>query len=579
MPDLTDTGTTGTSTPATPAPPIDAHPPRVVRAARGSALTAKSWQTEGPLRMLMNNLDPDVAEHPEKLVVYGGTGKAARNWEAYDAIVRTLTALEKDETLLVQSGKPVGVFRTHEWAPRVLIANSNLVGDWATWPEFRKLEALGLTMYGQMTAGSWIYIGTQGILQGTYETFAAVAAKRFNGTLAGTLTLTGGAGGMGGAQPMAVTLNEGVVLIVDVDPSRLQRRVERGYLDEMTTDIDDAIARVLAAKAERRPLSVGLVGNAATVFAELRAREVPIDIVTDQTSAHDPLAYLPEGVSLAEWPAYAAKEPEEFTDRARTSMAKQVQAMVDFRDAGAEVFDYGNSIRAEALLGGCERAFDFPGFVPAYIRPLFAEGKGPFRWAALSGDPADIAATDRAIVELFPHDEHLRRWITAAGEKVQFEGLPARICWLGYQERHLAGLKFNEMVASGELSAPIVIGRDHLDSGSVASPYRETEGMKDGSDAIADWPLLNALLNTASGATWVSIHHGGGVGIGRSIHAGQVIVADGTPLAAEKIARVLTNDPGTGVMRHVDAGYERAEEVARERGLRVPMWETDAPDA
>jgi len=582
MPDLTETSTTDAATAGTTASdatPTDQHAPRVVRAARGTTLTAKSWQTEGPLRMLMNNLDPEVAEHPEKLVVYGGTGKAARNWEAYDAIVRTLTSLEKDETLLVQSGKPVGVFRTHEWAPRVLIANSNLVGDWATWPEFRKLEALGLTMYGQMTAGSWIYIGTQGILQGTYETFAAVAAKRFNGTLAGTLTLTGGAGGMGGAQPMAVTLNEGVVLIVDVDPSRLERRVERGYLDEMTDDIDDAIARVLAAKADRRPLSVGLVGNAATVFPELRARKVPIDIVTDQTSAHDPLAYLPEGVTVADWHAYATEKPEEFTDRARAAMAKQVQAMVDFQDAGAEVFDYGNSIRAEALLGGCARAFDFPGFVPAYIRPLFAEGKGPFRWAALSGDPADIAATDRAIVELFPHDEHLRRWITAAGEKVRFEGLPARICWLGYQERHLAGLKFNEMVASGELTAPIVIGRDHLDSGSVASPYRETEGMKDGSDAIADWPLLNALLNTASGATWVSIHHGGGVGIGRSIHAGQVIVADGTPLAAEKIARVLTNDPGTGVMRHVDAGYERAEEVARERGLRVPMWETDAPAA
>ncbi|MGY4858984.1 urocanate hydratase [Cryobacterium sp. AP23] len=586
MPDLTETSPT-TGTAATDAPATDAHPPRVVRAARGTTLTAKSWQTEGPLRMLMNNLDPEVAEHPEKLVVYGGTGKAARNWEAYDAIVRTLTTLEKDETLLVQSGKPVGVFRTHEWAPRVLIANSNLVGDWATWPEFRKLEALGLTMYGQMTAGSWIYIGTQGILQGTYETFAAVAAKiaarqdgkykHSGGTLAGTLTLTGGAGGMGGAQPMAVTLNEGVVLIVDVDPSRLARRVEHGYLDEMTDDIDDAVARVLAAKAERRPLSVGLVGNAATVFAELYARRVPIDIVTDQTSAHDPLAYLPEGVTVADWHAYAAEKPEEFTDRARAAMAKQVQAMVDFQDAGAEVFDYGNSIRAEALLGGCERAFDFPGFVPAYIRPLFAEGKGPFRWAALSGDPADIAATDRAIVELFPEDDHLRRWITAAGEKVHFEGLPARICWLGYKERHLAGLKFNQMVASGELTAPIVIGRDHLDSGSVASPYRETEAMKDGSDSIADWPLLNALLNTASGATWVSIHHGGGVGIGRSIHAGQVIVADGTPLAAEKIERVLTNDPGTGVMRHVDAGYERAEEVARERGLRVPMWENDAP--
>ncbi|SKC67400.1 urocanate hydratase [Plantibacter cousiniae (nom. nud.)] len=546
---------------------------RTIRAARGTTLTAKSWQTEGPLRMLMNNLDPEVAEHPEDLVVYGGTGKAARNWEAYDAIVRTLEGLEADETLLVQSGKPVGVFRTHEWAPRVLIANSNLVGDWATWPEFRKLEAEGLTMYGQMTAGSWIYIGTQGILQGTYETFAAIADKRFGGTLAGTLTLTGGAGGMGGAQPLAVTLNEGVVLIVDVDPSRLERRVEHRYLDEMTDDLDDAVERVLAAKAERRPLSVGLVGNAATVFPELLRRGVAIDIVTDQTSAHDPLAYLPEDTALADWQTEAAADPVDFTRRSRLAMAKQVQAMVDFQDAGAEVFDYGNSIRAEAKLGGCERAFDFPGFVPAYIRPLFAEGKGPFRWAALSGDPADIAATDRAILGLFPEDEKLRRWITSAGEKIAFEGLPARICWLGYQERHLAGLKFNEMVASGELSAPVVIGRDHLDSGSVASPYRETEAMADGSDAIADWPLLNALLNTASGATWVSIHHGGGVGIGRSIHAGQVIVADGTPLAAEKIARVLVNDPGTGVMRHVDAGYERAAEVARERGLRVPMWE------
>jgi urocanate hydratase len=551
----------------------ESHTPRPVRAARGTTLTAKSWQTEAPLRMLMNNLDPEVAERPDDLVVYGGTGRAARSWEAFDAIVRTLETLDDDETLLVQSGKPVGVFRTHEWAPRVLIANSNLVGDWATWPEFRRLEALGLTMYGQMTAGSWIYIGTQGILQGTYETFAAIAAKRFAGTLAGTLTLTGGAGGMGGAQPLAVTLNEGAVLIVDVDPARLRRRVDHGYLDEMTDDLDDAIARVTAARSSRTALSVGLVGNAATVFAELLARGVPIDIVTDQTSAHDPLSYLPEGVSLEEWHTLAAADPEDFTERARTSMAKQVQAMVDFHDAGAEVFDYGNSIRAEALLGGCARAFDFPGFVPAYIRPLFAEGKGPFRWVALSGDPADIAATDRAILELFPHDEKLRRWITSAGEKVAFEGLPARICWLGYKERHLAGLRFNEMVASGELSAPVVIGRDHLDAGSVASPYRETEGMADGSDAIADWPLLNALLNTASGATWVSIHHGGGVGIGRSIHAGQVIVADGTALAAQKIERVLTNDPGTGVMRHVDAGYERAAEVARERGLRVPMWE------
>ncbi|WES64139.1 urocanate hydratase [Microbacter sp. GSS18] len=549
------------------------HLPRTVRAARGSEITTKGWATEAPLRMLMNNLDPEVAERPDDLVVYGGTGRAARSWEAYDAIVRTLETLELDETLLVQSGKPVGVFRTHEWAPRVLIANSNLVGDWATWPEFRRLEQAGLTMYGQMTAGSWIYIGTQGILQGTYETFAAVADKRFGATLAGTLTLTGGAGGMGGAQPLAVTMNEGAVLIVDVDPARLQRRVEHGYLDEMTDDLDDAVARVLAAKAGRRALSVGLVGNAATVFPELLERGVPIDIVTDQTSAHDPLSYLPEGVGVEEWHAKAEADPEAFTAASRASMAKHVQAMVGFQDAGAEVFDYGNSIRAEAQLGGYDRAFAFPGFVPAYIRPLFAEGLGPFRWAALSGDPADIAATDRAILELFPENDKLRRWITGAAEKVHFEGLPARICWLGYKERHLAGLKFNEMVASGELSAPVVIGRDHLDSGSVASPYRETEAMADGSDAIADWPLLNALLNTASGATWVSLHHGGGVGIGRSIHAGQVVVADGTPLAAEKIERVLVNDPGTGVMRHVDAGYERAREVARERGLRIPMEE------
>ncbi len=547
--------------------------PRPVRAARGSTLTAKSWQTEGPLRMLMNNLDPEVAEHPDELVVYGGTGKAARNWECYDAIVRTLETLESDETLLVQSGKPVGVFRTHEWAPRVLIANSNLVGDWANWPEFRRLEQLGLTMYGQMTAGSWIYIGTQGILQGTFETFAAIADKRFGGTLAGTITLTGGAGGMGGAQPLAVTMNHGVVLIVDVDRSRLERRLAHGYLDELAHNLDDALRRVIAAKELRIPMSVGLVGNAATVFAELLDRRAPISIVTDQTSAHDPLAYLPEGVALEDWKRLASDDPHGFTGLSRASMVKQVRAMVGFQDAGAEVFGYGNSIRAEAKLGGYDRAFDFPGFVPAYIRPLFAEGKGPFRWVALSGDPADIAATDRAILELFPNDAKLRRWITEAGKRVHFEGLPARICWLGYQERHLAGLKFNEMVASGELSAPIVIGRDHLDSGSVASPYRETEGMADGSDAIADWPLLNALLNTASGATWVSIHHGGGVGIGRSIHAGQVVVADGTDLARQKIERVLVNDPGTGVMRHVDAGYERAAEVARERGLRVPLWE------
>ncbi|PVE91014.1 urocanate hydratase [Microbacterium sp. TPD7012] len=548
-----------------------ASEPRVVRAARGNQRTAKSWGAEAAKRMLMNNLDPEVAEHPEDLVVYGGTGKAARSWEAYDAIVRTLDELEPDETLLVQSGKPVGVFRTHEWAPRVLIANSNLVGDWANWPEFRRLEELGLIMYGQMTAGSWIYIGTQGILQGTYETFAAVARSLGRDSLRGTLTLTGGAGGMGGAQPLAVTLNDGVVLIVDVDETRLARRVEHGYLDEYTTDLDAAVARVTAAKESGEPLSVGVVGNAAEVFPELLRRGVPIDIVTDQTSAHDPLAYLPVGISVAEWKAEAERDAEDFTRRSRESMAQHVAAMVAFQDAGAAVFDYGNSIRAEAQLGGFDRAFEFPGFVPAYIRPQFEEGRGPFRWAALSGDPEDIYKTDRAIAELFPDDKPLHRWLEKAGEKVHFEGLPARICWLGYKERHLAGLKFNEMVASGELSAPIVIGRDHLDSGSVASPYRETEAMKDGSDAIADWPLLNALLNTASGASWVSLHHGGGVGIGRSIHAGQVSVADGSALAAEKLERVLTNDPGTGVMRHVDAGYEHARDVARERGLKVPM--------
>jgi len=546
---------------------------RPVRAPRGTTLTARSWQTEAPLRMLQNNLDPEVAERPDDLVVYGGTGRAARDWNSFDAMVRTLTTLREDETMLVQSGKPVGVLRTHEWAPRVLIANSNLVGDWATWPEFRRLEKLGLTMYGQMTAGSWIYIGTQGILQGTYETFAAVAAKRFGGTLAGTLTLTGGCGGMGGAQPLAVTLNEGVCLIVDVDAARLHRRVEHRYLDEVAEDLDDAVERCLAAKRDRRPLSVGLVGNAATVFPELLRRGVEIDIVTDQTSAHDPLSYLPEGIDVGDWHDYADKKPEEFTDRARASMAKHVEAMVGFQDAGAEVFDYGNSIRDEARLGGFSRAFAFPGFVPAYIRPLFCEGKGPFRWAALSGDPKDIAATDRAILDLFPENGHLQRWIRAAQDKVAFQGLPARICWLGYGERDKAGLRFNELVASGEITAPIVIGRDHLDAGSVASPYRETEGMADGSDAIADWPLLNALVNTASGATWVSIHHGGGVGIGRSIHAGQVSVADGTPLAAQKLARVLSNDPGMGVIRHVDAGYELAEQVAEERGVRVPMHE------
>ncbi|MBL7260544.1 urocanate hydratase [Paractinoplanes lichenicola] len=538
-----------------------------IRAPRGAAYTAKGWPQEAAKRMLMNNLDPDVAERPEDLVVYGGTGRAARDWPSYHAIVRELDELKGDETLLVQSGRPVGVFQTHEWAPRVLIANSNLVGDWASWPEFRRLENLGLTMYGQMTAGSWIYIGTQGILQGTYETFAAVAEKRFNGTLAGTLTLTGGCGGMGGAQPLAVTMNGGVCLIVDVDETRLRRRVETRYLDEIADDLDDAVARAEAAKKEKRAISIGVVGNAALVFGEILTRGVEVDIVTDQTSAHDPLSYLPVGVELADAAEYARTKPEEFTDRSRASMAKQVAAMVGFMDAGAEVFDYGNSIRGEAKLAGFERAFEFPGFVPAYIRPLFAEGKGPFRWAALSGDPADIAATDKAVLDLFGENESLARWMKMAEERVAFQGLPARICWLGYGERDKAGVRFNDMVARGELKAPIVIGRDHLDSGSVASPYRETESMLDGSDAIADWPLLNALLNTASGASWVSIHHGGGVGIGRSIHAGQVCVADGTELAGQKIARVLTNDPGTGVIRHVDAGYE-SEAAA---GVHIPM--------
>ncbi|HZG92339.1 MAG TPA: urocanate hydratase [Pseudonocardia sp.] len=546
---------------------------RPVRAPRGSALTARSWQTEAPLRMLHNNLDPEVAERPDDLVVYGGTGRAARDWPSFDAMVRTLTTLADDETMLVQSGRPVGVLRTHEWAPRVLIANSNLVGDWANWPEFRRLERLGLTMYGQMTAGSWIYIGTQGILQGTYETFAAVAAKRFDGTLAGTLTLTGGCGGMGGAQPLAVTLNGGVCLVVDVDAGRLRRRVEHRYLDELADSLDGAVRLCTEARAARRALSVGVVGNCAAVLPELLRRGVEVDIVTDQTSAHDPLSYLPDGVDLDDWEDYAASKPEEFTDRARASMARHVEAMVGFQDAGAEVFDYGNSLRDEARQGGYQRAFAFPGFVPAYIRPLFCEGRGPFRWVALSGDPADIHATDRAVLDLFPDDDRLHRWIRAAGERVAFQGLPARICWLGQGERDRAGLRFNELVADGSVAAPIVIGRDHLDTGSVASPYRETEAMADGSDAIADWPLLNALVSTSSGASWVSIHHGGGVGIGRSIHAGQVTVADGTDLAAAKIERVLTNDPATGVLRHADAGYDRAEATAAGHHLRIPMRE------
>ena len=548
---------------------------RVLHAATGNKLTAKGWGQEAALRMLHNNLDPAVAEHPENLVVYGGTGKAARNWQSFDAIVKTLTNLKNDETMLVQSGKPVGVFQTNEWAPRVLLANSNLVGDWANWPEFRRLEQLGLTMYGQMTAGSWIYIGTQGILQGTYETFAAVANKKFNGTLQGTLTLTGGCGGMGGAQPLAVTMNGGVCLVVDIDKTRLEKRIQTRYLDEIADNLDDAVARCLKAKNAGTPLSVGVVGNAAQVFPQLLKMDVPIDIVTDQTSAHDPLSYVPIGIEFDQAESFAKDKPEEFSLRAKEAMAKHVEAMVGFMDKGAEVFDYGNSIRDEARQGGFNRAFAFPGFVPAYIRPLFCEGKGPFRWVALSGDPKDIYRTDKAVLDLFPENEALHRWITMAREKVAFQGLPARICWLGYGERDKAGLAFNDLVAKGEVKAPIVIGRDHLDCGSVASPYRETEAMLDGSDAIADWPLLNAMINIASGASWVSIHHGGGVGMGRSIHAGQVSVADGTPLAAQKLARVLTNDPGMGVIRHVDSGYEIADKTAREKHVHIPMLDTE----
>ena len=549
---------------------------RPVRAPRGTELTARGWPQEAALRMLQNNLDPEVAEHPDRLVVYGGTGKAARDWRSFDAMLRTLRTLEQDETMLVQSGRPVGVMRTHEWAPRVLLANSNLVGDWANWEEFRRLEHLGLTMYGQMTAGSWIYIGTQGILQGTYETFAAVAARKFGGTLAGTVTLTAGLGGMGGAQPLAVTMNDGVALCVDCDPRAIDRRIAHGYLDVRADDPAHALRLATEARDARRPLSIGVLGNAAQILPELLAAGAPIDIVTDQTSAHDPLSYLPVGVDFTEMAAYAAEKPAEFTERARESMARHVEAMVGFQDAGAEVFDYGNSLRGEAQLAGYKRAFDFPGFVPAYIRPLFAEGKGPFRWAALSGEASDIHKTDRAILDLFPQNESLARWIRLAGERVHFQGLPARICWLGQGERARAGERFNDMVASGELAAPLALGRDHLDTGSVASPYRETEAMKDGSDAIADWPLLNAMVNVASGASWVSFHHGGGVGMGRSLHAGQVSVVDGTELAGQKIQRVLTNDPGMGVIRHVDAGYEIAERTAEAEGVRIPMREGEA---
>ena len=542
-----------------------------IRAARGTTLTAKGWPQEAALRMLCNNLDPEVAEHPEELVVYGGTGRAARDWPSFHAIVRELTDLAPDETLLVQSGRPVGVLQTHEWAPRVLLANSNLVGDWATWEHFRELERAGLMMYGQMTAGSWIYIGTQGILQGTYETFGAVAAQRFGGSLAGTVTLTAGLGGMGGAQPLAVTMNGGVAICIDCDPSRISRRIEHRYLDVAADSVDDALRLAEEARADRRPLSIGVLGNAADLVPDLLARGAAIDIVTDQTSAHDPLAYLPRGVALEDWARLRTDDPAGTTARARESMAAHVEAMVGFADAGAEVFDYGNSLRAEAKLGGYDRAFDYPGFVPAYIRPLFCEGKGPFRWAALSGDPADIAATDAAILRLFPEDDHLGRWIRMAQDRVAVQGLPARICWLGQGERAAAGEAFNAMVADGTITAPLAIGRDHLDTGSVASPYRETEGMLDGSDAVADWPLLNAMVNVASGASWVSLHHGGGVGMGRSIHAGQVSVADGTELAGQKLQRVLTNDPAMGVLRHVDAGYDDARETAEATGITVPM--------
>ena len=559
---------TGNASPGTTPEPG----PRIVRAPRGNALSCKGWQQEAAMRMLMNNLDPDVAERPNDLVVYGGSGRAARTWAAFDAIVRSLQSLENDETLLVQSGKPVGIFRTHSNAPRVLIANSNLVPHWGNWDEFRRLESLGLTMYGQMTAGSWIYIGSQGIVQGTYETFAEAAHKHFGGSLKSKFILTAGLGGMGGAQPLAVTMNEGVCLAVEVDPHHIQRRLETGYCDEMASTLDEALHQVREAVNQGQPLSIGLIGNAAEVYPELARRGIIPDMVTDQTSAHDALnGYIPAGLSLEEADELRQRDPQAYIQRSMESMVTHVRAMLDMQKMGAIVFDYGNNLRGQALAAGETHALDFPGFVPAYIRPLFCRGKGPFRWVALSGDPEDIYRTDEAILELFPENVGLKRWITLARQKIHFQGLPARICWLGYGERDKAGLVFNELVARGIVKAPIVIGRDHLDSGSVASPYRETEAMKDGSDAIADWPILNALLNTASGATWVSVHHGGGVGIGYSLHAGQVIVADGTPEAAERLSRVLTNDPGTGVMRHVDAGYEEAIACARELGVKIPM--------
>ena len=543
-----------------------------LHAPHGSSLNTQGWLQEAALRCLLNNLDPDVAEDPENLIVYGGRGKAARNLESLHAIVRTLERLKDDETLLVQSGKPVGVFCTHEMAPRVLIANSLLVPRWATLEHFWELEAAGLMMYGQMTAGSWIYIGTQGILQGTYQTFAAIAEQRFNGSLAGTLTLTAGLGGMGGAQPLAVTMNGGTALCVEVDPHRIERRLETGYLDESYADLDQAVRRALEAKSKREPVSIGLLGNAAEMFPRLLEMGLDVDIVTDQTSAHDPLyGYVPAGYSVEEAERLRSEDPDTYVKAARESIAAHCEAMVGFQRSGVETFDYGNNLRGEALTAGYRDAFSYPGFVPAYIRPLFCEGSGPFRWVALSGDPNDIAITDRTLEDLFPENESLHRWLAMARQKVQFQGLPARICWLSYGERHLAGLRFNELVASGEVAAPIVIGRDHLDSGSVASPYRETEAMADGSDAVADWPILNAMLNVSSGAAWVAVHHGGGVGIGNSIHAGAQVVADGTTQGALRVERVLTNDPGTGVMRHADAGYEIAQRVARERGIDLPM--------
>ena len=545
---------------------------RQVRAPRGATLTCKGWGQEAAMRMLMNNLDPDVAERPEELVVYGGSGKAARNWECFEAIVRTLRELENDETLLVQSGKPVGVFRTHAGAPRVLIANSLLVPHWADWEHFWEYEKMGLTMYGQMTAGSWIYIGTQGILQGTYETLAELARQRFGGSLKGRFVLTAGLGGMGGAQPLAVTMNGGVALVVEVDESRMRRRLETGYLDRTTSDLEEALGLCREALGRGEPLSVGLLGNAAETHAAIALQGIVPDVVTDQTSAHDPLGgYIPAGLGLDEADRLRAADPGEYIRRSMESMAVQVRTMLDFQRRGSVVFDYGNNLRAQAQKAGVTDAFAIPGFVPAFIRPMFCEGKGPFRWVALSGDPEDIYRTDEALAGLFPENERLIRWLRLARERVRFQGLPARICWLGYGERHRAGLLFNDLVAKGVVKAPIVIGRDHLDAGSVASPYRETEGMKDGSDAIADWPILNALLNTAAGATWVSVHHGGGVGIGYSIHAGMVVVADGTPDAAARLERVLTADPGTGVMRHADAGYPEAVAVARRTGLRIPM--------